>query len=100
MERVVNVDYPTTEMVDSAKRAYVALNSSAISRVAPGGMILTYSCSLFIKKEDFRKIVERASSIAGREIKILGEMGPSPDHPFDPKHPWTLYLKGLQAVVL
>jgi 23S rRNA (cytosine1962-C5)-methyltransferase len=91
---------PSKEMVDSAKRAYVALNSSAISRVAPGGMILTYSCSLFIKKEDFRKIVERASSIAGREIKILGEMGPSPDHPFDPKHPWTLYLKGLQAVVL
>ncbi len=91
---------PSKEMVDSARRAYVALNSSAMSRVAPGGIILTYSCSLFITRDEFRRIVERASLLSGREIKVLEEMGPSPDHPFDPKHPWTLYLKGLQVLVL
>jgi len=91
---------PSKEMIDTARRAYIALNSSAMSRVAPGGIVLTYSCSLFITKEEFRKIVERASLLSGREIKVLEEMGPSPDHPFDPKHPWTLYLKGLQVLVL
>jgi 23S rRNA (cytosine1962-C5)-methyltransferase len=91
---------PSKEKIDAARRAYVALNSSAMSKVAPGGIIITYSCSLFITKDEFRKIVERASLLSGREIKILEEMGPSPDHPFDPKHPWTLYLKGLQALVL
>jgi 23S rRNA (cytosine1962-C5)-methyltransferase len=91
---------PSKEKIDAARRAYVALNSSAMSKVAPGGIIITYSCSLFITKDEFRKIVERASLLSGREIKILEEMGPSPDHPFDPKHHWTLYLKGLQALVL
>ncbi len=91
---------PSKEMIDTARRAYIALNSSAMSKVAPGGIVLTYSCSLFITKEEFRKIVERASLLSGREIKVLEEMGPSPDHPFDPKHPWTLYLKGLQVLVL
>ncbi|MEM2219578.1 MAG: class I SAM-dependent rRNA methyltransferase [Candidatus Korarchaeum sp.] len=85
---------PRRDMVEIAKRTYVAVNASALSKVVPGGLIITSSCSLFISKEKFRRVIERASRRAAREVKILKELQPSPDHPFDPKHPWTLYLKG------
>lgn len=91
---------PRREMLDLARRTYFALNASAISKVSPGGLMITSSCSLFVSKEEFRRIIERSSSRANREVKILSELGPSPDHPYDPKHPWTLYLKGFLIQVL
>lgn len=91
---------PSRDMVGTARRTYFAVNAAALSRVAPGGLVMTSSCSLFISKEEFREIVESSSRRAGREIKILEELRPSPDHPFDPKHPWTLYLKGLLLQVV
>lgn len=91
---------PSRDMVETARRTYVAVNTSALSKVDSGGLVLTSSCSLFISREEFRRIIERASKRAGKEVKFLEELQPSPDHPFDPKHPWTLYLKGYMLQVI
>ncbi len=86
---------PSREMLSRAKRTYTAVNASAMERVASGGLMFTSSCSQFITKDEFRRIATRAASLSGREITVLGERGASPDHPVDPAHPWTGYLKGL-----
>ncbi len=86
---------PSRDMVPRAKKTYTAVNAAAMERVVSGGLMFTSSCSQFITKEEFRKIVVRAATLSNREITILGERGASPDHPIDPMHPWTGYLKGL-----
>jgi len=86
---------PSKDMVPRARKTYTAVNAAAMERVVSGGLMFTSSCSQFINKEEFKKIVIRAARLSNREIRILGERGASPDHPIDPVHPWTGYLKGL-----
>ena len=91
---------PSKEMVSRALRTYTAVNAAAMEKVVSGGLMFTSSCSQFITKEAFLRIILRAAKLANREIKLLGERGPSPDHPTDPLHPWTSYLKGFLLQVL
>lgn len=90
---------PNKGMLQRARRTYIAVNAAALERVVSGGLMFTSSCSQFISREEFKVMVERAARLVGREIKILGERGASPDHPTDPLHPWTSYLKGLLVEV-
>lgn len=96
---LVIVDPPalasSRSMIHRAKKTYVAVNAAAMERVTSGGLMFTSSCSQFISKEEFKSMVSRAAESVGRKIRILGERGASPDHPTDPIHPWTSYLKGL-----
>ncbi|MCD6244773.1 MAG: class I SAM-dependent rRNA methyltransferase [Candidatus Korarchaeota archaeon] len=91
---------PSRDMLRRAIRTYTAVNTAAMRRVAHGGIMFTSSCSQFISDETFMKILIRASKLAGRELKFLGKRGASPDHPTDPNHPWTSYLKGFLIQVL
>ncbi len=86
---------PSRDMVPRARRTYTAVNAAAMERVVSGGLMFTSSCSQFITREDFKRIVNKAAALSNRQITILGERGASPDHPVDPVHPWTGYLKGL-----
>ncbi len=101
---IVVIDPPalaqSKEMVNRAIRTYTAINAAAMEKVVNGGLMFTSSCSQFISKGTFLKILERASSLANRGIKVLGERGASPDHPTDLIHPWTSYLKGFLLQVL
>ncbi len=91
---------PSKNMLKRAIRTYTAVNTAAMRRVAYGGIMFTSSCSQFISDETFMKILTRASKLAERELKFLGKRGASPDHPTDPNHPWTSYLKGFLIQVL
>ncbi len=91
---------PSKEMVSRALRTYTAVNAAAMEKVVSGGLMFTSSCSQFITKEAFLRIILRAAKLANREIKLLGERGPSPDHLTDSLHPWTSYLKGFLLQVL
>ncbi len=101
---IIIVDPPalaqSKEAVNRAIRTYTAVNAAAMEKVIYGGLMFTSSCSQFISKGTFLKILERASSLANRDIKVLGERGASPDHPVDLNHPWTSYLKGFLLQVL
>lgn len=81
--------------VKKAARGYKDINLRALGKVAPGGLILTFSCSQHISKDLFRKIVFGAAADAGREVRVVAQLEQSPDHPVSIYHPEGEYLKGL-----
>jgi 23S rRNA (cytosine1962-C5)-methyltransferase len=76
-------------------RAYKDLHLQAFRRAAPGALMLTFSCSTHVDAELFRKIVNGAAADARRAVRVLGHLGPGPDHPTSLAHGEGAYLKGL-----
>ncbi|OGX05465.1 MAG: hypothetical protein A3G87_09665 [Omnitrophica bacterium RIFCSPLOWO2_12_FULL_50_11] len=81
--------------IHEAARGYKDINLNAIKRLAPGGILLTSSCSSFIGADVFQKIVFGAARDAGREVQILQKTSHAFDHPINIYHPEGEYLKGL-----
>ena len=88
-----------TDAKKSALQAYKRLNAVAIDRIAPGGIIFTFSCSQVVDKNDFALAVFSAAAISGRRVRILHRLGQAPDHPVNMYHPEGDYLKGLVLYV-
>ena len=87
------------ESLDNALRAYKRLNAAAIEKVAPGGLIFTYSCSQVVDKVAFAQAVFSAAAQTGRNVKILRRLTQPADHPVNIYHPEGEYLKGLLIYV-
>ena len=83
----------------NALRAYQRLNAAAISKVAPGGFIFTYSCSQVVDKESFALAVFSAAAQCGRSVRILDRLNQPCDHSVNIYHPEGEYLKGLLLYV-
>lgn len=83
----------------NALRAYQRLNAAAISKVAPGGVIFTFSCSQVVDKESFALAVFSAAASTGRKVRILDRLNQPADHPVNIYHPEGEYLKGLVLYV-
>jgi 23S rRNA (cytosine1962-C5)-methyltransferase len=83
----------------NAVQGYKRLNTEAIARIAPGGLLFTFSCSQVVSVPLFRSTVIAAAIEAGREVKILHQMAQPPDHPVNAFHPEGEYLKGLVLYV-
>ena len=67
------------------------------ARLAPGGWLITSSCSQHLSRESFREIVGDAAGDAGRAAVLVSEWGHPPDHPVTLAHPEGEYLKVLQV---
>ena len=67
--------------VDRAARGYKDVNRLAMALVAPGGWLLTCSCSGLVDADLFQKIVFAASTDARRSFSIAARQGAGPDHP-------------------
>jgi 23S rRNA (cytosine1962-C5)-methyltransferase len=80
---------------ERALRAYEALNARALSVTAPGGLLLTCSCSGGVNQEEFEGAVRQALVREGREARLIGWFGPSIDHPTLPGFTEDRYLKAL-----
>jgi 23S rRNA (cytosine1962-C5)-methyltransferase len=87
------------EAIKRATVGYRNLNTEALKRIAPGGIIFTFSCSQPIDKELFRKIIFSAAAQAKRPVRILHQLTQPPDHPINLFHPEGEYLKGLVLFV-
>jgi 23S rRNA (cytosine1962-C5)-methyltransferase len=85
--------------LQNALRAYQRLNAMAISKIAPGGVIFTYSCSQVVDKTSFSEAVFSAAASTGRSVKILHRLTQPADHPVNIYHPEGEYLKGLVIYV-
>lgn len=85
--------------LDSAARAYKDLNRLALQRVAPGGFLLTFSCSGAVDAKLFRQIFFAAAVEAGVRVSLLRPLAAAPDHPVAVTHPQGEYLKGWLASV-
>ena len=83
----------------NALRAYQRLNAVAISKVAPGGFVFTYSCSQVVDKEAFALAVFSAAAQCGRSVRILDRLNQPCDHSVNIYHPEGEYLKGLLLYV-
>ena len=81
--------------IKNALRGYQRLNAKALEKIAPGGIIFTFSCSQAITREQFRLAVFSACAQTGRKVRILHQLTQPADHPVNIYHPEGEYLKGL-----
>ncbi len=80
---------------EGALRGYKELNLRAIRLLAPGGTLITCSCSHHVSLSDFTEIVAAAAADAGRRVQLLETRAAAPDHPEVLTLPETRYLKCL-----
>lgn len=85
--------------LNNALRAYQRLNAAAISKVAPGGLVFTFSCSQVVDKEAFALAVFSAAAQCRRSVRILDRFNQPADHSVNIYHPEGEYLKGLLLYV-
>ena len=86
---------PTVASAERAARAYKDINRLALQLLAPGGLLLTFSCSGGIAPDLFHKIVAGAAMDAGVDAAILERLAAAPDHAATLFFPEGDYLKGL-----
>jgi 23S rRNA (cytosine1962-C5)-methyltransferase len=90
---------PSASHADRAARAYKDINLLGFRLLAPGGLLMTYSCSGGIGLELFQKIVAGAALDSGRSARIIKRLQGSADHPVALEFPEGEYLKGLLVQV-
>jgi 23S rRNA (cytosine1962-C5)-methyltransferase len=81
--------------VDRAARAYKDINLNALKLLAPGGHLLTFSCSGAIDVDLFQKIVAGAVIDAGVDAWLVQRLAAGSDHPLMMTVPESEYLKGV-----
>lgn len=86
---------PTRSEIGPGEGKYRDLNRLALELVAPGGTLLTCTCSGLLSLERFRELVTAAARKAGRVVQVLGTSGAAPDHPVLLECPETEYLQAL-----
>jgi 23S rRNA (cytosine1962-C5)-methyltransferase len=89
----------TRASVPDALRGYREVNLRAMRCLAPGGTLLTASCSFHVRLPDFLGMLAEAAGDSGRCIHVRRILGAGKDHPEVLTIPETGYLKGalLQA---
>ena len=85
--------------IKNALQGYKRLNAAAFEKVAPGGIVFTFSCSQVISKDAFRLAVFSAAALSGRSVRILHQLSQPADHPINIYQPEGEYLKGLVLYV-
>ncbi len=81
--------------VPRAAHLYTELNRIAMLAVAHGGFLMTFSCSVHFRGEDFLRAVRIAAARAGRNFRFVRRLGPGADHPTMLGHSEGEYLTGL-----
>lgn len=79
----------------NAVQGYKRLNAAALSKVKPGGLLFTFSCSQVVDRELFYNTIVAAAIESGRQVRVMHHLSQPPDHPVNLFHPEGAYLKGL-----
>jgi 23S rRNA (cytosine1962-C5)-methyltransferase len=100
---VVIVDPPSFAPSERAKpralRAYAKLDRLALDVVAPGGWLVSASCSSHVTGADMTAVLAAAAAGAGRRVRVVDVRGADRDHPVLPAFPEGSYLQALFAWV-
>ncbi|MGA3007130.1 MAG: class I SAM-dependent rRNA methyltransferase [Opitutaceae bacterium] len=82
-----------------ALRGYKEINLRALQRLAPGGVLATYTCSHHMQDAELRDVLAAAVADAKRKARVLEFCHQPPDHPVLLTMPESEYLRGyiLQA---
>jgi 23S rRNA (cytosine1962-C5)-methyltransferase len=81
------------DAVEKAARGYKEINLRALKILAPGGCLVTCSCSYHIHEEDFEAILAAAAADAGVAATVVEKRRQARDHPVLLGVPETCYLK-------
>ena len=79
--------------VKAGLEAYRRLNQGALQLLAPGGILVSASCSHHLHREVLHDILRAAARHADRHLVFIAQGGQGPDHPIHPAIPETDYLK-------
>lgn len=76
-----------------ARRGYKEINLRAMRLLAPGGILVTSSCSYHLTATEFLALLGEAAADAGRSFHIREIRTQAPDHPVRLGFPESQYLK-------
>ena len=77
-----------------ALRGYKEINLRALQRLAPGGVLATYTCSHHMHDAELRDVLAGASADAKRKTRVLEFCHQPADHPVLVTMPESEYLRG------
>jgi 23S rRNA (cytosine1962-C5)-methyltransferase len=81
------------DAIEKAARGYKEINLRALKVLAPGGCLVTCSCSYHIHEDDFEAILAAAATDAGVAATVVEKRRQARDHPILLGVPETYYLK-------
>lgn len=81
-------------VLPQAIRGYREVNLRALRLLAPGGILVTASCSFHLRLPDFLEMLRVAAADSGRIVEVVELLGQGADHPELLTVPETGYLKG------
>lgn len=94
---VINLDPPAfaknRAAVEAAARGYKEINLRAMKLLAPGGTLITSTCSYHMSEDAFLNVLAEAAADAGRSAQIIERRMQARDHPVLVSMPETHYLK-------
>jgi 23S rRNA (cytosine1962-C5)-methyltransferase len=80
--------------LEGALRGYKEINLRAMQRLAPGGILATYTCSHHMQDAELRTVLAGAAADAKRRVKVLEFCHQPADHPVLVSMPESEYLRG------
>ncbi|MFL6211365.1 MAG: class I SAM-dependent rRNA methyltransferase [Pyrinomonadaceae bacterium] len=86
--------------VAAGARGYKEINLRALKLLAPGGVLVTCTCSYHVSEQMFQELLAAAAADARRRVQIVEKRIQARDHPVLVGVPETLYLKCLIARVI
>ena len=86
--------------LEAAYRGYKELNLRSMKLTAPGGYLVSCSCSQYMTPELFLQMLKEAAMDCGRQVRLLETLIQSRDHPACLNAEQALYLKGYIVQVL
>jgi 23S rRNA (cytosine1962-C5)-methyltransferase len=78
---------------ENGMRGYRSLNASAMKCLAPGGVLVTCSCSHHLSWQDMLDVLARAAQDSGRDFTVLDRTTQGADHPVLLAMPESEYLR-------
>jgi 23S rRNA (cytosine1962-C5)-methyltransferase len=80
--------------LEGALRGYKEINLRALQRLAPGGVLATYTCSHHMQDAELRSVLASAAADAKRKVRVLEFCHQPPDHPVLVTMVESEYLRG------
>ncbi|MGA9570108.1 MAG: class I SAM-dependent rRNA methyltransferase [Candidatus Acidiferrales bacterium] len=83
------------DSLEAAERGYKEINLRALKILAPGGYLVTCSCSYHLSEALFLQLIAEAATDARKTVAVVERRTQAQDHPILLTMPETHYLKAL-----
>ena len=81
--------------IRQGEKAYHQINQLAMKVLAPGGLLVSASCSMHLSEAMLMDVVRQAGARSGRQLQVIHSGGAGLDHPLHPAIAETRYLKAI-----